>query len=81
MGIKLQVNGGEKMECFFRGAQTNSLFCLKATREWRDGSAGDTPSSPPPPPWSRRQRARPMKGSEGQVLPVETALTATMVLV
>lgn len=70
------------MECFFREAETNSLFCPEATREGSDGSARDPPPlHPPPPPESRCQRARLMKGSGGQVLPVEMALTATAVLV
>lgn len=67
------------MECFFRDVETNSVFCPEATKEWSDGSARDAPLLHTP--RSRRRRARLMKGSGGQVLPVETALIATAVLV
>lgn len=30
-----RMYGAEKMECFFRDAETNSLFCLEAARDTR----------------------------------------------
>lgn len=68
----------EKRWSVFSEAQ-RQIISFVPRQQGSDGSARDT--LPPQPPPSRRQRARPMKGSRGQVLPMETAMTATAVLV
>lgn len=74
MGFKLQVDVWRRKDLVF--------FQRSGEKYYMEGEhwlSRDTP--PPPPPRSRRRRARPMKWSGGQLLAVETALTATAELV
>lgn len=63
-------------------SETNGLFCPGGNKGVERWLSPGPPPTPPTPLRSRRGRTRPMKGSGGQISPVETApsvTTATLV--